>query len=114
MSTVTNPIVILLWLAYVGIWIFSSGLLSDTWRWIQALPTVWEVIVWIVFLPWVVSLWIWHSSWPLWARILVIIVIAIATIGGSTSGARHERERRRAKTAAGRPPEPPAPPSAGA
>ena len=35
------------------------------------------------FLPWVGSLWIWHSSWPLWLKILVIVVIAMVTMGGS-------------------------------
>jgi len=39
-----------------------------------------EIILWIIFLPWVGSLWVWHSSLALWLRILIIAVIALATI----------------------------------
>jgi hypothetical protein len=34
------------------------------------LPPVAEIIVWVVFLPIVVGLWIWESSWPALARLL--------------------------------------------
>lgn len=82
-----------IWLAFAGLWIFSPTTLGSIWHWIVGLPLVLEIIVWIVFLPWVVSLWIWQSSWPLWLRILVILIIALATVGGTSSGSR----RRKAK-----------------
>ena len=87
---------VLVWLAFGALWSFSSGTLGTIWHWIQGLPLVLEIIVWIVFLPWVVSLWIWHSSLPLWARILLILAIAFATLGGSSNGSRRRRARRTA------------------
>ena len=55
-----------------------------------------EIILWIIFLPWVGSLWIWHSSLALWLRILIIAVIALATIG--MFNRRKVTGRRRART----------------
>jgi len=82
MSLLGYPISIL-WIVFAALWIFWSGTLGQIFHWIQGLPLVFEVLVWIFFLPWVGALWIWHRSWPLWLKILVIVVIAIVTTGGS-------------------------------
>jgi len=84
----------LIWFAFAGLWIFSSDTLGHILAWIQGLPLVLEIIVWIVFLPWVGSLWIWHGSWPLWLKIVVILVIAMVTMSGS----RARKAARRAKS----------------
>ena len=70
-----------LWIAFAALWIFTPSTLGHIQHWIATIPTVFEVILWIVFLPWVGSLWIWHSSLALWLRVLIIVVIALATIG---------------------------------
>jgi hypothetical protein len=70
-----------LWIAFAALWIFTPSTLGHIQHWIAGLPLVFEIIIWIVFLPWVGSLWIWHSHLPLWLRILIIVVIAFATIG---------------------------------
>jgi hypothetical protein len=83
-----------LWIAFACLWVFSSETLGHVFTWIQGLPLVLEIIVWIVFLPWVGSLWIWHSSWALGLKILVIVVIALVTLGGS----RKRNAAKRART----------------
>jgi hypothetical protein len=69
-----------LWIAFAVLWIFTPSTLGHIQHWIASIPLAAEVILWIVFLPWVGSLWIWHSSLALWLRILLIVVIALATI----------------------------------
>ena len=70
-----------LWIAFAVLWIFTPSTLGHIQHWIASIPLVAEIILWIIFLPWVGSLWIWHSSLALWLRILIIAVIALATIG---------------------------------
>jgi len=70
-----------LWIAFAVLWIFTPSTLGHVQHWIATIPLVAEVILWIIFLPWVGSLWIWHSSLALGLRILIIAVIALATIG---------------------------------
>jgi hypothetical protein len=74
-------LVSVLWLGFAGLWIFAAQILGSIFDWIRGLPLALEVILWIVLLPWVGSLWIWHSSWPLWAKIVVIVVVALVTAG---------------------------------
>jgi len=40
------------------------------WNWMRALPFLAEIIVWVLFLPIMVGLWIWESSWPALVRLL--------------------------------------------
>jgi len=40
------------------------------WNWVRALPSVAEIIVWVLFLPIMVGLWIWESSWPALVRLV--------------------------------------------
>jgi len=87
--------VTILWIAFAALWIFSADTLGHIHNWIQNLPLVLEIIIWIIFLPWVGSLWIWESSWALWLRILLMVVIALVTIGGFRGGSQAHRRARR-------------------
>ena len=50
------------------------------WNWVQALPSVAEIIGWVLFLPIMVGLWIWESSWPDLVRLLAFAGIAVWTL----------------------------------
>jgi hypothetical protein len=87
-----------LWVAFAVLWIFDPGILSSIWHWLLGLPQVPEIILWIVFLPWALGLFVWQSSLELWLRVVIIFVIAVAT--GGTAGSRSwskARARRRLK-----------------
>ena len=43
---------------------------------IRGLPLIVQICVWVLFLPVMVGLWIWESSWPLIVRLLVVTGIA--------------------------------------
>jgi hypothetical protein len=66
----------ILWIAFGAALIWSQGSLDAAWQWIQALPILIQVVVWLLFLPVVAGLWIWETTWPLLARIVLIVGIA--------------------------------------
>ena len=58
-------IFVFMWGAFaVGI-VASQGSLDATWEWIRGLPLLIQAVVWLLFLPVVVGLWVWESAWPL-------------------------------------------------
>jgi hypothetical protein len=66
----------LLWVAFGVALIWSQGTLDEAWQWIRGLPLIVEGLVWLLFLPVVVGLWIWESSWSLILRLVLILGIA--------------------------------------
>jgi hypothetical protein len=81
-----------LWIAFAVQWIVTPATLGHVQHWISVLPLVLEIIIWIIFLPWVGALWIWHSHLTLGLKIFVIVIIAAVTIGMF-----NQRRERRAK-----------------
>lgn len=64
-----------MWVAFF--WLLFADRLDDTWRWVTQLPIVVEVIVWIVFFPWVLGTWVWTNPWPDWLRVGLVICFAV-------------------------------------
>ena len=60
----------LLWVGFAIALAVNREWLDLVWNWVRALPLVVQVIVWVLFLPGMVGLWIWESSWPALVRIL--------------------------------------------
>ena len=66
----------LLWLAFgIGL-IWSQGSVDAAWNWVHSLPLVVAGVLWVLFLPVMVGLWIWESTWPFVLRLLLVIGIA--------------------------------------
>ena len=80
MSIYANVIFVVLWVAFVTALIVNRGWLDVLWNRVQALPSIPRIIVWLIFLPIMVGLWIWESSWPTLARSLGFIGIAVWTL----------------------------------
>ena len=57
-------IFVLLWVGFAIALVVNWEWLDLLWNWVRALPSVAEIIVWVLFLPIMVGLWIWESSWP--------------------------------------------------
>ena len=68
MSTYAIVIFAILWIGFIVALIVNPEWLDMLWDWVRTLPTVAEVIVWLFFLPVMVGLWIWESSWALIIR----------------------------------------------
>ena len=70
LSTYAVVIFAMLWVGFAIALIANREWLDLLWNWVQGLPTVLQIIVWVVFLPITVGLWIWESSWPGLVRLL--------------------------------------------
>jgi hypothetical protein len=66
-----------LWVAFGAAIIWSQGSLDATWDWVRSLPILVQALVWLLFLPVVVGLWVWETTWPLVVRLPVLIGLAI-------------------------------------
>jgi hypothetical protein len=66
----------LIWLAFGVALVWSRGSIDALWTWIRDLPWLLEGAVWLLFLPVVLGLWIWQTSWPLILRLVLIVGIA--------------------------------------
>jgi len=71
----------LAWIIFFALLIFSSGTLDDIWHWVQGLPVVLEVIVWILTFPYMLALAVWESDWVTWLRIALVILISLVWTG---------------------------------
>ena len=85
LSIYANLIFLLLWVGFIVALLSNPGWLDLLWNWVQALPVVPRVIVWLVFLPITVGLWIWESSWPAFGRILGLTGIIAWTLTAASS-----------------------------
>jgi len=63
-------IFVVLWVGFAVALLVNRGWLDLLWNWVCALPSVAEVIVWVLFLPIMVGLWIWEASWPALVRMV--------------------------------------------
>ncbi len=66
----------LIWAGFAAALIWNQELLGDVWLWVRALPWVGQGLIWIVFLPVMLALWIWQTSWVLILRLILILAIA--------------------------------------
>lgn len=54
--------------------------LTEIWQWTRSLHIVFQVVIWVLFLPWMLALWFWTMPWALPIR----LVLVIGTLGFST------------------------------
>ena len=72
-----------LWGAFVTLLAVSPTTLEDAYDWLRGLPLVWEVLMWIVTLPWTLAYLAYASSWEHWLRVLVVVLIVVVHLGVS-------------------------------
>ena len=66
----------LLWVAFgVGL-VWSQGSIDQAWAAIRSLPLLVQGVVWLLFLPIMVGLWIWETTWPFVVRLVLVAGIA--------------------------------------
>jgi hypothetical protein len=70
MTIYANLIFVVLWVGFVIALVVNREWLDEIWIWVQTLPSVPKIIVWALFLPIMVGLWIWESSWPALGRLV--------------------------------------------
>lgn len=66
----------LIWIAFGAGLLWSQGSVDGVWATIRGLPLVVQAVVWLLFLPVMIGLWIWETTWPLIVRVVLIVGIA--------------------------------------
>jgi hypothetical protein len=80
LSTYAIVIFAVLWVGFAVALVVNREWLDSLWNGVQALPVVPKIVVWLIFLPGMVGLWVWESSWPGFARTLAFAGIAVWTL----------------------------------
>jgi hypothetical protein len=63
---------VVVWVGFALALSGNGSILDSSWEWLRGLPGPIQVVVWVLFLPIAVGLWIWESTWsPLVALLLV-------------------------------------------
>jgi hypothetical protein len=70
----------LLWLAFGAGLLFNRGLLDQAWQRFRSWPLLVQLVVGLLTLPVVLGLWIWHTGWPAWLRLALVIGLAWVTL----------------------------------
>jgi hypothetical protein len=73
-----------LWSIFFTLLVISPGTLDDVYDWLTGLALVWEVLMWIVLLPWALAYLALESSWANWLQILVVVLIVVVHLSIST------------------------------
>jgi hypothetical protein len=64
-----------LWGAFVTLLAVSPSTLDDAYDWLRDLPIVWEILMWLLTLPWTVAYLVYETAWEHWVRVAVVAVI---------------------------------------
>ena len=80
LGTYAIVIFTILWVGFAISLVVNHEWLDLLWNWVRALPTVTEIIVWVFFLPIIVALWIWGSSWSALVSLLAFGGIVVWTL----------------------------------
>ena len=62
----------LIWGAFAYALIASQGSIDQAWQAIRGLPLVVQGLIWLLFLPVMVGMWIWETTWPIVLRVLLV------------------------------------------
>ena len=66
----------IIWIAFGAALIFSQGSVDQAWQTIRDLPLIVQIVVWVLFLPVMIGLWVWETSWPLIVRLVLVVGVA--------------------------------------
>ena len=66
----------LLWIGFGVALVWSHGSLDAAWTWTRSLPLLLQGVIWLLFLPVMVGLWIWETTWPLALRLALVLGVA--------------------------------------
>jgi hypothetical protein len=78
-----RPIGATLWFLWiVGMWmaffvLLFADQLDKIWGAVRDLPFVAEIVLWVLFLPWMLGTAVWTTSWSGWIRVALVACFAV-------------------------------------
>lgn len=107
-GTIWFGAMVAIWSAFVTLLAASPETLGAAYDWLTGLAIVWEIVMWILLLPWALAYVVWESSWDRWLRILIVVLFAAAHLvlfaprpQALSRGERYRRSRARERVSAG-------------
>ena len=64
-----------IWIVFAAGLIFSQGSVDQAWQTIRGWPLIVQLVVWVLFLPVMIGLWVWETTWPVIVRVFLVIGI---------------------------------------
>jgi hypothetical protein len=64
------------WTVFFTLLAVSPETLEDVYDWLTGLAIVWEILMWIVLLPWAVTYVVWETSWDHTLRVVLVVLFA--------------------------------------
>ena len=61
---------LILWVGLVPVLLIHPDWLESLWIWVNGLPSLWRIAIWVVLTPLLTALWIWNAPWSLALRLL--------------------------------------------
>lgn len=65
-----------LWLIFAASLVWSQDTLDQAWQTIRELPLITQIVLWVLFLPVMIGLWVWETTWPFVVRVALIVGLA--------------------------------------
>jgi hypothetical protein len=65
-----------IWIVFGVALVRRHETVDQAWTRIRSLPLAVQLLVWLLFLPVMIGLWIWESTWPLVVRATLVLGIA--------------------------------------
>jgi hypothetical protein len=71
-----------IWIALGIVLVVSPEAVTELWAWIGEQATPVQIAIWIAFLPVMIAIGVWETSWALWIRLGVLALCVIWTTVG--------------------------------
>ena len=78
-SITAFTVLTILWLGFGAALLLNRELLDKAWRLFRSWNILIQLFVAFLVLPVVLGLWIWHTRWPVWARLVLVVGLAWIT-----------------------------------
>jgi uncharacterized membrane protein len=78
--TLWFTVVMLGWFALAYVAATVPGGLYAAAEWIGTLNPAAQILMWLLLLPYMMAMWVWNSTWELWARVLGVGGLVLATL----------------------------------
>lgn len=66
--------------AFVYYLVTDPARLAHVWAWTRSLPLLVQGVIWLLFLPWMVALWIWTLPWAMPVRLVLVAGVLLWTM----------------------------------
>lgn len=72
--------VVILWVAFAAALFFSQSSIHDVFAWFKDRSLVIQIPLGVLFLPWLIGMWVWETSWHVAARSILVTGVAWANV----------------------------------